>query len=81
MYISRYQIYIHPDLVCHFNLYQTAMKCNIRVFVISCTYNMKFQMNIVAKAITNKCYFLSLFQTKAHLDVLADAILRWARGR
>jgi len=26
-------------------------------------------------------FFLPFLQTKAHLDVLADALLRWARGR
>lgn len=26
-------------------------------------------------------FFLFHYQTKAHLDVLADALLRWARGR
>ena len=25
--------------------------------------------------------FFALLQTKAHLDILAEALLRWARGR
>lgn len=31
--------------------------------------------------IANLEHFRFLLQTKAHLDVLADALLRWARGR
>ena len=34
--------------------------------------------------VKDNCYIITYhftFQTKAHLDILAEALLRWARGR
>lgn len=48
---------------------------NIRYFKRILPYCRIFQQN------TNCAINFLTFQTKAHLDVLADALLRWARGR
>lgn len=44
-------------------------------------FHYEYMTNTVSPYITKKKYLLRYFQTKAHLDVLADALLRWARGR
>ena len=40
-----------------------------------------FVMNGKKGQIVITLCFLEHFQTKAHLDILAEALLRWARGR
>lgn len=78
-YSIRLLIVVQKGLLYNYRLNDKksyAERTNITIFMVFACFSRERE-----KLTNNVITFSCIFQTKAHLDVLADAILRWARGR